>query len=120
MVNRAKLRKFLESMQLGDGSFMVHEGGEVDIRGVYLALSVAKLTNVYSDDLFLGTAEWVARYYYMLFYCHIGFMKFSCFFFCYFHMMFPVVKHMKGVLVETQEWKLMEATHFVAWLLSAS
>ena len=45
-----------------DGSFVMHVGGEVDIRGVYCALSVARLTGVYTDDMFRGTELWVARW----------------------------------------------------------
>ena len=39
----------------------MHAGGEVDIRGVYCALSVARLTHVYTEDMFKGTELWVAR-----------------------------------------------------------
>jgi len=40
----------------------MHHGSEADIRGVYCALSIARLTNVYTEEMFEGTAEWVARY----------------------------------------------------------
>lgn len=40
----------------------MHRDGEVDIRGVYCALAVATLTNVYTAELFDLTAEWVLRY----------------------------------------------------------
>ena len=40
----------------------MHVGGEVDIRGVYCALSVARLTGVYTHDMFRGTELWVARW----------------------------------------------------------
>jgi protein farnesyltransferase subunit beta len=39
----------------------MHEGGEADIRGVYCALSIARLTNVYTEELFAGSADWVLR-----------------------------------------------------------
>jgi protein farnesyltransferase subunit beta len=39
----------------------MHVGGEEDIRGVYCAADVAKLTNIYTDALFENTAEWVVR-----------------------------------------------------------
>lgn len=38
----------------------MHEGGEIDMRGIYCAVSVAKLTNIYSDELFQNSAEWIA------------------------------------------------------------
>jgi prenyltransferase beta subunit len=44
-----------------DGSFVMHQGGEVDIRSVYCALSAACLTNVYSEDIFEGSELWVVR-----------------------------------------------------------
>lgn len=37
----------------------MHEDGEVDIRGVYCALSAARLTNTFSAELFKNTAQWV-------------------------------------------------------------
>lgn len=44
-----------------DGSFSMHKDGEVDIRGIYCALSVATLTNISCGKLFDGSAEWVVR-----------------------------------------------------------
>lgn len=60
--HREKLQQFLWSVKQPDGSFIMHVGGEVDVRGVYCALSVAKLTNIYTPELFEGSAEWVVRY----------------------------------------------------------
>jgi len=50
-------------MKLPDGSFRMHRGGEVDVRAVYCAVVVAKLTNISLPnlDLFDGTAEWILR-----------------------------------------------------------
>ena len=39
----------------------MHLDGEVDIRGVYCAIAVAKLTNVYTPQLFANTDEWIAQ-----------------------------------------------------------
>ncbi|KAF5270211.1 hypothetical protein FQA39_LY08425 [Lamprigera yunnana] len=58
-INRDKLQRFLCDVKLNDGSFAMHLGGEIDIRGVYCALSIATLTNIYTNKLFEGTAEWV-------------------------------------------------------------
>ncbi|XP_041969085.1 protein farnesyltransferase subunit beta [Aricia agestis] len=58
-INRNTLQNFLWSLRSADGAFSLHKGGEQDIRGVYCALSVAKLTNTYTDSLFDKTAEWV-------------------------------------------------------------
>lgn len=61
VIDRNALQKFLCSIKIPDGSFYMHRGGEIDIRGVYCALSVASLTNIYTEKLFERTAEWVVR-----------------------------------------------------------
>lgn len=61
MVDRPRLAAWLDSLRRQDGSFTMHVDGEVDIRGVYCALSVARLLNVYSEDLFRGTEQWLVR-----------------------------------------------------------
>ncbi|BES93067.1 Farnesyltransferase beta subunit [Nesidiocoris tenuis] len=60
-VDREGLKKFLYKVRVGDGSFVVHEGGESDIRAVYCAVVVAKILNIDSADLFDGTVEWIVR-----------------------------------------------------------
>ena len=59
VVDREKLVSWMNKLRLEDGSFLMHEDGEVDIRGVYCALSAARLTNIFSPDLFKNTAQWV-------------------------------------------------------------
>ncbi|CAL8143602.1 unnamed protein product [Orchesella dallaii] len=63
VVDKESLLKFIISMKLPDGSFRMHRGGEVDVRAVYCAVVVAKLTNISlpNVDLFEGTAEWILR-----------------------------------------------------------
>lgn len=61
VINRETLAKWMNKLRLEDGSFIMHIGGEVDIRGVYCALSAAKLTNIYTEELFKKTAQWVLR-----------------------------------------------------------
>ncbi|KAK5648446.1 hypothetical protein RI129_003338 [Pyrocoelia pectoralis] len=58
-IDREKLQQFLCDVKTEDGAFCMHRGGEIDIRGVYCALSVATLTNISTEKLFEGTAEWV-------------------------------------------------------------
>ncbi|KOB66215.1 Farnesyltransferase beta subunit [Operophtera brumata] len=58
-IDRSSLQKFLWTVRDVDGSFALHRGGEQDIRGVYCAISIAKITNIYTDTLFDKTAEWV-------------------------------------------------------------
>ncbi|GLG96877.1 Protein farnesyltransferase subunit beta [Gryllus bimaculatus] len=59
IINRETLRKFLWTVRCANGSFQMHVGGEEDIRGVYCALSVARLTNIYCDKLFENSAKWI-------------------------------------------------------------
>jgi len=61
VVDREKLAQWMNSLRLPDGSFVMHRDGEVDIRGVYCALSVARLANIYTPALFHRTTEWVLR-----------------------------------------------------------
>lgn len=37
----------------------MHVDGEIDIRGAYCAIAVARLTNVYDQELFAKTVQWV-------------------------------------------------------------
>lgn len=59
-IYRKKLQEFLWSLRQPNGSFEMHKEGEVDIRGVYCAVSIARLTNIYTDELFKNSAEWIA------------------------------------------------------------
>jgi len=61
VIDRPKLYSFLMRMRSEDGAFKMHEGGEVDIRGVYCALNAASLTNLVTPELVEGTAEFLAR-----------------------------------------------------------
>lgn len=61
VINRKTLYEFLKKLKQDDGSYRMHLGGEIDIRGAYCALSAASLTNILSPELFKGTAEWIAR-----------------------------------------------------------
>ena len=44
-----------------DGSFSMHKDGEVDVRGSYCALSVARLCNIVTDELKKNVAEFIIR-----------------------------------------------------------
>uniref|UniRef100_A0AC35TTF1 Protein farnesyltransferase subunit beta n=1 Tax=Rhabditophanes sp. KR3021 TaxID=114890 RepID=A0AC35TTF1_9BILA len=59
IINRGTLFEFIKRMSVGDGSFHMHEGGEIDIRAVYCAISVASMCNLNLSSLFKGTAVWV-------------------------------------------------------------
>lgn len=49
------------SMKQPDGSFTMHEGGEIDIRGSYCALSVAALTNLLTPELTENCIDFICR-----------------------------------------------------------
>ena len=55
------MQSYLTNMRTEEGAFRMHEGGEVDIRGVYCAVSVARLTNICSEQLFKNTPHWIMR-----------------------------------------------------------
>lgn len=59
VIDRQKLYEYLMRMRTDDGAFKMHDGGEVDIRGVYCALSAARLTNIVTPELVKGTAEFI-------------------------------------------------------------
>ncbi|KAE9411386.1 terpenoid cyclases/Protein prenyltransferase [Gymnopus androsaceus JB14] len=58
-INRPSLYQFFMSLKEPDGSFRVSQRGEVDVRGVYCLLAVAKLLGMMTRELVLGTREWV-------------------------------------------------------------
>ncbi|XP_026854190.2 protein farnesyltransferase subunit beta [Electrophorus electricus] len=59
VIDREKLLDFLYSVKQPDGSFVMHVGGEVDVRSAYCAASVASLTNIITPTLFEGTHNWI-------------------------------------------------------------
>ena len=61
VTDRDKLVSWLDTLRNEEGSFTMHRDGEVDIRGVYCALSAARLLNVYSESLFRNTDQWLLR-----------------------------------------------------------
>ena len=60
-INRPAMVEWMNRLRQEDGAFMMHIDGELDIRGVYCALAVARLTNIYSEELFKGTEHWLVR-----------------------------------------------------------
>ena len=59
VVNRAGLHRFLCSMKHSSGGFTMHQGGEVDVRGSYCALSAAVLSGVLTAQLKAGAGEYI-------------------------------------------------------------
>lgn len=58
-IDRPALFAFLSRMKQPDGSFTVHEDGEVDVRGSYSAIAAASLTGLLTDELRECTAKFV-------------------------------------------------------------
>lgn len=58
-IDPANIYGFLMRMKEKDGSFRMHVGGEIDIRGSYCALSVAILLNIITPELVDGVAEFI-------------------------------------------------------------
>ncbi|EUB57429.1 Protein farnesyltransferase subunit beta [Echinococcus granulosus] len=63
VIDRQALGDWLISLRQPDGSFVMHHGGEVDVRGAYCAVATASITGVLKSrpEIFQGTAEWIAR-----------------------------------------------------------
>lgn len=60
-IDRKKLYEWMMRLKQPDGSFTVHEGGEVDVRASYCVWCVATLTGVATRELFEGMPEFLAR-----------------------------------------------------------
>lgn len=61
MLERDAMYAFLRSTKQADGSFAMHDDGEVDLRACYCALSVAYLTNTLTPELAGGVKEYIMR-----------------------------------------------------------
>ncbi|KAG2210924.1 hypothetical protein INT47_000081 [Mucor saturninus] len=61
VLNKKTLYEFLMRMKQPDGSFTMHQGGEIDIRGSYCALSVAALTNLLTPELTANCSDFIRR-----------------------------------------------------------
>ncbi|KAG1143314.1 hypothetical protein G6F37_007069 [Rhizopus arrhizus] len=60
-IDRDALYKFLMRMKQPDGSFTMHEGGEIDIRGSYCALNVASLVNLLTPELTENCIDFICK-----------------------------------------------------------
>ncbi|XP_053211355.1 protein farnesyltransferase subunit beta-like [Panonychus citri] len=60
-IDRLALYKYLMKMRQPDGSFVMHEDGESDVRGIYCAAAVAYMTGINTNELFEGSAEWLLK-----------------------------------------------------------
>ncbi|CAL4947546.1 unnamed protein product [Urochloa decumbens] len=60
-INRDKLYKFMLRMKDESGAFRMHDGGEIDVRASYTAISVASLVNILDVELAKGVGDYIAR-----------------------------------------------------------
>uniref|UniRef100_A0A453FFZ0 Prenyltransferase alpha-alpha toroid domain-containing protein n=1 Tax=Aegilops tauschii subsp. strangulata TaxID=200361 RepID=A0A453FFZ0_AEGTS len=57
---RDNLYKFMLLMKDKSGAFRMHDGGEIDVRACYTAISVASLVNILDDELAKGVGNYIA------------------------------------------------------------
>lgn len=50
-INRDRVHNFLRQMKQPSGGFRMHDGGEIDVRACYTAISVASTLNILDDEL---------------------------------------------------------------------
>jgi len=62
MINRQTMHKFLLSLRnpMKKGSFHMHENGEEDMRGVYIAVILADLLNLDKSELLDGVGDFIS------------------------------------------------------------
>jgi protein farnesyltransferase subunit beta len=61
LIDTEKLYTFLMEMKQTDGSFRMHHGGEIDIRGTYCALNVAVLCNIITPELLKNCSAFIKK-----------------------------------------------------------
>lgn len=61
MLGKDAIYAFLMNAKQTDGSFAMHDDGEVDLRACYCALGVAYLTNTLTQELVSGVKEYIMR-----------------------------------------------------------
>ncbi|GAB4849186.1 hypothetical protein Ancab_003996 [Ancistrocladus abbreviatus] len=58
-INRDKLYSFLQRMKDPSGGFRMHEGGEMDVRACYTAISVASILNILDYQLVENVGDYI-------------------------------------------------------------
>ncbi|KAL6518842.1 hypothetical protein OROHE_017595 [Orobanche hederae] len=58
-INRENLYAFLLRMKDASGGFRMHDGGEVDVRACYTAISVASILNILDDRLIQNVGDYI-------------------------------------------------------------
>ncbi len=49
------------SLKTDQNSFLMHENGEDDLRGVYIVIVVAKILNILTEELISGVADYISK-----------------------------------------------------------
>ncbi|XP_023728727.1 protein farnesyltransferase subunit beta isoform X2 [Lactuca sativa] len=58
-INRGKIYSFLRRMKHTSGGFSMHDGGEVDVRACYTAISVASALSILDRELIQGVGDYI-------------------------------------------------------------
>ncbi|XP_012081734.1 protein farnesyltransferase subunit beta isoform X2 [Jatropha curcas] len=58
-INREKLYTFLRKVKDPSGAFRMHDGGEMDVRACYTAISVASILNILDDELVKDVGNYI-------------------------------------------------------------
>ncbi|XP_052196604.1 protein farnesyltransferase subunit beta [Diospyros lotus] len=58
-INRGKLYTFLLRMKHASGGFRMHDGGEIDVRACYTAISVASILNILDSELVQNVGSYI-------------------------------------------------------------
>ena len=61
LINRPAMYHYFLSLKGPSGGFAIHTDGEVDSRGTYTVIAVARILNILTDELTRGVAEFVQR-----------------------------------------------------------
>ncbi|CAM0882823.1 unnamed protein product [Alopecurus aequalis] len=59
-IKRDNLYKFMLLMKDQSGAFRMHDGGEIDVRACYTAVSIASLVNILDADLAKGVGNYIS------------------------------------------------------------
>ncbi|KAJ0985826.1 hypothetical protein J5N97_004182 [Dioscorea zingiberensis] len=60
-IDRGKMYKFLLKMKDSSGAFRMHDGGEMDVRASYTAISVASMLNILDSVLIRDVGSFIQR-----------------------------------------------------------
>ncbi|CAJ2665424.1 unnamed protein product [Trifolium pratense] len=58
-INRDKLYGFMRRMKQPNGGFSMHDGGEIDARACYTAISVASVLNILDEELIKNVGDFI-------------------------------------------------------------